>query len=64
VTEPTLCVEFHFNNTGPFIIRPVISTVVFIQHQQNASRGHKCKENRGHKVIYSQSRQMVLGFTV
>jgi hypothetical protein len=43
-----LCVEFHFNNNGPFIIRPVIFTVVIsIQCGQNARQGQRCKENRG-----------------
>jgi hypothetical protein len=41
VTESgsTSCVEQNFNNIGPFIIRPVIFTVVLIQHEQNAVRG-------------------------
>jgi hypothetical protein len=48
VTELTSYVEFHFNNNGLFIIRPVIFTVVVsIQHGQNARQGQRCKENRG-----------------
>jgi hypothetical protein len=48
VTELTLCDEFHFNNNGPFIIRPVIFTVVvYTQCGQNARQGQRCKENRG-----------------
>jgi hypothetical protein len=35
----TSCVEQNFNNIGPFIIRPVIFTVVLIQHEQCEGRG-------------------------
>jgi hypothetical protein len=47
VTESTSCVKFYFNNISPFIIRPVIFSVVSLQREQNARRGQSCKENRG-----------------
>jgi hypothetical protein len=47
VTESTSCVKFYFNNIGPFIIRPVIFSVVSVQREQNARREQRCKENRG-----------------
>jgi hypothetical protein len=53
VTELTSHVKFHFNNIGPFIVRPVIFTVVSTELEQNARHGQQCKENWGHKVICS-----------
>lgn len=47
VTGLTSCVEFHFNNTGPFIIRPIIFTVFSTQREHNARREQSCEENMG-----------------
>lgn len=50
---------FHFNYNCSLTVRPIIFTVS-VQHVQNARRGQRCKESRGHKLIHFQSREMVI----
>lgn len=47
MTELTSCVELHFNNIRPFIIKSAIFPFVSIQCEQNARLQHKYRENWG-----------------
>jgi hypothetical protein len=60
VIELTSCVKFDFNNIGPFIIRPVIFSVVSIRVNRMQGEGRGVKKIGGRKVIHSQSREMVI----